>query len=434
MMAKQILHVGAAILSHSDVRMRPTDIVIEDGKISAVSDHTSEIDPTASVVHRPHHVAIPGFVNTHGHAAMTLLRGAGDDLSLQDWLSQKVYPMEAKLTGDAVYWGTQLACWEMIRSGTTCFTDMYFFMHDAARAVEEAGLRGVLSWGMVGFDDQIRQAGLDNAKSLAKQWHRTANGRIQVTLGPHAPYTCPPDYLQEVAALSAELKLPIQIHLSETSLEVQENRDRFGVSPIVHAKNCGLFDGLVLAAHCVHVDDDDIALMKEHHVHVAHNPQSNLKLGSGVAPIVRMKAAGLTVGLGTDGASSNNNLDMFEELRLAATLHKGVLMDPTVIPAAQAFEMATAEGAKAVFLDEGHGTLTPGAPADLTLLTLDSPHFQPTYDLLSNVVYSAGADDVTDVIVAGVWLMKNTEPVTLDVERIRFEVQHIQEVLSTASI
>ncbi|MCL6444254.1 MAG: amidohydrolase family protein, partial [Alicyclobacillus sp.] len=204
----------------------------------------------------------------------------------------------------------------------------------------------------------------------------------------------------------------------------------YGCSPIAHAERCGVFERAVLAAHCVHVSDEDIAILRAHDVRVAHNPQSNLKLGSGVAPIVKMKAAGVRVGLGTDGAASNNNLDMFEELRLAATLHKGVLQDATVIPAAEAFAMATSDSAEAVFLEQGHGTLTQGAAADITLLNLDGSHFTPTYDLLSNVVYAAGADDVTDVFVAGRHVLDKGEPTLLDLERIRHEVRRIQRALT----
>jgi 5-methylthioadenosine/S-adenosylhomocysteine deaminase len=429
-MRKVLIEVGAVIQSASQVLSEPSYLYIEDGVIREVGPGPYS-GPTngVTVFRRPHSVAIPGLVNAHGHAAMTLLRGAGDDVPLMTWLQEKVFPLEAKLTHEAIYWGTMLACWEMIRSGTTCFTDMYFMMHDAARAVAESGMRGVLSWGMVGLDDASRTNGINNSRAFVAQWHNQADGRITVTLGPHAPYTCPPDYLAETAELSAELGVPIQIHLSETKVEVDNSYAEHGKSPIAHALACGLFNRPVLAAHCVHVSDEDIAIMKEHDVRVAHNPQSNLKLASGIAPVVKMKAAGLTVGLGTDGAASNNNLDMFEELRLAATLHKGVLYDATVIPAAEAFAMATADSARAVFLPDGHGTLTPGAAADVTLLDLDSPHFQPTFDLLSNVVYASGADDVTDVFVAGSPLLLNREPVTLDTERIRYEVRKIEELL-----
>ncbi|OFW76986.1 MAG: N-ethylammeline chlorohydrolase [Alicyclobacillus sp. RIFOXYA1_FULL_53_8] len=429
-MTKTLLKVGALIQSASEIIPVPSYIVMENGVVQAVGPGEYQGDRTGmDVISRPHSLAIPGLVNSHGHAAMTLLRGAGDDMPLMSWLNDRVYPLEAKLTEEAVYWGTQLACWEMIQSGTTCFTDMYFFMHDAARAVSDAGMRAILSWGMVGFNDTVKEAGITNSRSFVGAWNGHNNGLITTTLGPHAPYTCPPEYLTQVAELSAELQVPIQIHLSETQVEVENSFKEFGKSPIQHAHDCGLFARPVLAAHCVHVSDADIALMKQFDVRVAHNPQSNLKLASGVAPVVKMRQAGLTVGLGTDGAASNNNLDMFEELRLAATLHKGVLFDPTAIPAATALQMATEDSARSVFLPQNHGTLRVGAAADITLMNLESSHFQPSFDLLSNVVYAAGADDVTDVFVAGKHLLSNRELQTLDKERILYEVGRIETIL-----
>lgn len=429
-MGKVLLETGALVVSVNDVRLGPSYVLMDNGVISAVGQgEFTESRDGVTVFRRRSSVAMPGLVNAHGHAAMTLLRGAGDDVPLMTWLEEKVFPLEAKLSEHAIYWGTMLACWEMIQSGTTCFTDMYFMMHNAAQAVEESGIRAVLSWGMVGFDDASKQKGIHNTKEFVRQWHKHGSGRITTTLGPHAPYTCPPEYLKEIAELSAELDVPIQIHLSETKVEVENSLRNYGKSPIAHSRDCGLFDRPTLAAHCVHVSAEDIEIMKSYNVRVAHNPQSNLKLASGVAPVVQMKQAGLTVGLGTDGAASNNNLDMFEELRLAAILHKGIQLDSTVIPAAEAFAMATADSARAVFLADGHGTLTPGAAADVTMLDLKSSHFQPNFNLLSNVVYASGADDVTDVFIAGSPVLLNREPVTLDVERIRYEVKKIEEFL-----
>lgn len=429
-MAKAIMKVGAVVRSATQIIPSASYIVIENGLISEVGEGIYKGDISdATVIDRSNRVAIPGLVNSHGHAAMTLLRGAGDDMPLMNWLNDRIFPLEAKLTEEAIYWGTQLACWEMIQSGTTCFTDMYFFMHNTAKAVSEVGMRAVLSWGIVGFNEDVKKAGISNSRSFVAQWNGTSDGRITTTLGPHAPYTCPPDYLTEVAKLSAELNVPIQIHLSETMVEVENSKKEFGKTPIAHALDCGLLNRPVLAAHCVHVTDEDIQIMQQHDVRVAHNPQSNLKLASGVAPVVKMKQAGLIVGLGTDGAASNNNLDMFEEMRLAATLHKGVLFDATAIPAAAAFQMATEDSAKAVFLSPGHGTLSVGAPADITLLDLTSSHFHPSFDLLSNIVYAAGADDVTDVFVNGNALLSNKSLTTIDTERVSFEFKRIEASL-----
>ncbi|MCL6595060.1 MAG: amidohydrolase, partial [Firmicutes bacterium] len=307
---KTVLEVGGLLQDDQHIIDGPAYLVMSDGLIEAVGAGTYPGDPAAVLrVKRPHHLAIPGLVNSHGHAAMTLLRGAGDDLPLHAWLEERIFPLEAKLTGEAVYWGTLLACWEMLRSGTTCFVDMYFFMHDAAAAVVESGMRGVLSWGMVGLDEGSRRQGLANARAFVARWQNAADGRVTTTLGPHAPYTCPPDFLSEVAELSAELDVPVQIHLAETRREVAECVQRYGCTPIRLVERCGLGERPLLAAHCVHLTDDDMEVLRQRDVRVAHNPQSNLKLASGVAPLPRLLQAGVTVGLGTDGAASNNNLD-----------------------------------------------------------------------------------------------------------------------------
>lgn len=429
-MSRTLIEVGALAQSAEHVWNEPCYLLCDGGVVvDAGRGMYAGSRTNLTVFKRPRSVAMPGLVNTHGHAAMTLLRGAGDDLPLQTWLTEKVFPMEARLTADSIYWGTLLACWEMMRSGTTCYTDMYMSMHNAAQAVADSGMRGVLSWGMVGLDDESAKNGIANSRSFINTWHQQAGGRITVTLGPHAPYTCPPEYLRQVARLSAELDVAIQIHLSETRVEVEDSLRLYNKTPIAHAADCGLFERPLLAAHCVHVSADDIVLMKSADVHVAHNPQSNLKLASGIAPLVQMKQAGLTVGIGTDGAASNNNLDMFEEMRLTATLHKATSGDAAAIPARTAFAMATADGAAAVFQGPLAGTLEVGAPADVTLLDLQSPHFLPTYDLISNIVYSAGADDVTDVFVAGQPVVLGREVQTLDTERITYETKRIHALL-----
>ena len=421
-----MLEVGGLIRSAADVIDGPSYVLWNGPTIEASGGGVYDGDRTGlHVVRKMSSVAMPGLVNTHGHAAMTLFRSAGDDVPLQTWLTEKMFPLEQQLTTEAVYWGTQLACWEMAVSGTTCFTDMYFYMEESARATLESGLRGILSVGLLGFTEEMQKQGIADSRSFKAGWHQAGDGRIQVTLGPHAPYTCPPAFLEQVTELSAELDLPIQIHLSETAHEVEESHRQHGKSPIAHVRDCGLFTRPVLAAHCVHVNAEDIKIMAEHDVRAAHNPQSNLKLGSGIAPAVALRNAGITVGLGTDGAASNNNLDMFEELRLAALLHKGVLQDATAVTASEAFQMATADGARAVFQPAGTGTLTPGANADVVLLNLDNPSFIPTYDLLSNVVYAASASDVTDVYVAGQPIVVNGEPVTMDTEQIRWQVRRI---------
>lgn len=425
MSQRVLLEVGGLVRTPSDVTLGPAYILwnqstIEESGAGGYQGNRANL----KIVSKPNHVAMPGFVNTHGHAAMTLFRGIADDVPFESWL-KKIHRMEKQLTREAVYWGTLLACWEMASSGTTCFADMYMHMDEAARAVSDSGLRGVLSVGMHGFDKQTQDRSLSEARFFWEQWNGAADGRIQVTLGPHSLYSSTPAFLSQVAQMSHVLGIPVQIHLSETRDEVRKSYRRYGMSPVRALLLCGLLERPLLAAHCVHVDGQDIALLAEYHVHVAHNPQSNLKLATGVAPVVEMLQAGITVGLGTDSAASSNNLDMFEELRLAATLHKGVRRETAAVPAAQAFAMATAQGAKAVFRPEADGTLEPGAAADVVLLNLDSPRFTPTYQLLSKIAYAASAEDVTDVFVAGREVIQNKQPVTLDVEQIRWNVTRI---------
>ncbi|QSO53481.1 amidohydrolase [Alicyclobacillus curvatus] len=421
-----LLEVGGIIETPDRVIYGPSYILLNKATIEATGAGEYLGDRRdLTVIARRNRLAMPGLVNTHGHAAMTLFRSAGDDVPLQKWLSDKIYPLESQLTKEAVYWGTQLACWEMATSGTTCFTDMYFYMDESARAVVESGLRGMLSIGLLGFTDEMQVQGLSDSKTFHDTWQGAGDGRISVMLGPHAPYTCPPAFLAKVVDLSQLLDVPLQIHLSETAHEVTESVREHGTSPIGLMHNLGVLERPVLAAHCVHVDENDIQLLAAHDVRVAHNPQSNLKLGSGIAPALQMRRAGITLGLGTDGAASNNNLDMFEELRLAATLHKGVLQDATAITAPEALAMATVDGARALFRTPGAGTLSVGSVADIVLVNLESPRFLPTYDLVSNVVYSASAEDVTDVFVAGQEVVRKGDPVTLDTEQIRFHVERI---------
>ncbi|GAX89775.1 amidohydrolase [Effusibacillus lacus] len=373
-------------------------------------------------------VVMPGLVNAHGHAAMVLLRGYADDLPLMEWLQTKCWPIEDRMTEEDIHWGTQLAILEMLKTGTTCFTDMYFHMDGVAKAVESSGIRAVLSRGMIGFPPKADTA-IAESRDFFNRWNCAANGRISVILGPHAPYTCPPDYLKRVAELSAELNVPIQIHLSETAGEVERCMEEHGCTPIRLMEQVGLFERPTLAAHCVHVTDEDLDIMARYNVHVAHNPDSNLKLGSGVAPAVKMLQKGLIVGLGTDGAASNNNLDMFEEMRQAAMLHKGVNLDPIAVSAYKALEMATKDGAKALFLEDRLGTVQSGALADLIMLDFNRPYYYPRHNVIAHLVYAGQSGDVTDVIVDGQLLVENRRVLTMDEERIYREVEAVCERL-----
>lgn len=373
---------------------------------------------------------LPGLVNSHGHAAMSLLRGLADDLVLQDWLQNHMWPMEARFTSDDVYWGTSLAAAEMIRTGTTTFVDMYDHMNRVGEVVDGSGLRGVLTRGAIGLcPEDVQREKLRDAVSFAKEWNGAANGRITTMMCPHAPYTCPPGFIEKFVEAAHELNLPMHTHMSETAAEVEQNVRDYGVRPVEHLDKLGLFSRPALVAHAVHLTDEEIALLAERGVAVSHNPVSNLKLASGVARVPALLQAGVTVSLGTDSVASNNNLDLFEEIRMAALLHKGVSGDPTVVPAIEALRMGTSQGAKSVFLDGVTGVLKPGLKADFIALSTANTRFVPRTDYISHLVYSASGMDVTHVWVDGKQLLRNGELLTLDEERIRAEAQRCFERL-----
>jgi len=364
---------------------------------------------------------MPGLVNTHGHAAMSLLRGIGDDLALQVWLEEKMWPNEAKFTAEDVRWGTLLSILEMVKGGTTCFVDMYDHMNEVAMAVEQSGMRARLTRGTIGLcPPEVQRAKLEDAISFAKDWNGKADGRITTMMAPHAPYTCPPDFIAKFVQAAHDLDLPIHTHMSETLKEVLENERQYGLRPVAHLEKLGVFTRPTLVAHGVHLNDEEIAILKRYDVRVSHNPGSNLKLASGIARVPDLLKAGILVSLGTDGPASNNNLDMFEEIRLAALIHKGISGDPTAIPALRALRMGTIDGARSIWLDNV-GMLKPGYKADFAVLDIDQPHFLPVSEYASHLVYSASAKDVVDVCIDGRWVVRRGQCLTLDEEKIKAE-------------
>ncbi len=399
-------------------------IVIENDVIIAIGSGETETAGCDKVIEGQNKVVLPGFINTHTHAAMTLLRGYADDLPLKEWLETKIWPLEDRLTPDDIYWGTMLAMIEMIKSGTTTFADMYFSMDEVAQAVEKSGMRACLSRGMIGAGPMSEQAITDSIE-LVKKWHNQGDGRITVMLGPHAPYTCPPEYLSRVAELAADLGVGVHIHVAETLGEVADMAAQYGKTPVKILKDTGLLKNHVLAAHCVHLSEEDIALLAESGAAVAHNPESNMKLASGIAPVPKLLAAGIPVALGTDGASSNNDLDMMQEMRTCALLHKVSSMDPTVLPAYKALEMATVNGAQALGLNGQIGALKKGYKADMIIIDLHAAHQIPRYDITANLVYSGQASDVETVIINGRVIMENRQFITLDQEEIMRQAQRI---------
>lgn len=406
-------------------------MVIEGDTILYLDEALPEPAPEgAEVIDGNGFVYMPGLINTHGHAAMSLLRGYSDDEALQVWLEQKMWPMEGKYTDEDARWGTALAVSEMLRSGTTTFVDMYDRMHIVAEVVEQSGMRGLLTRGVIGLcPPDVQTAKLNEAKQFARDWNGRANGRIRTMLSPHAPYTCPPDYIARIVEAAQELNVPLHTHMSESAAEVQQNVDDYGCRPVEHLDKLGFFSGPALVAHAVHLTDDEIALLAERGVGVSHNPASNLKLASGIARLPDLLKAGVTVSLGTDSAASNNNLDLFDEIRLAALIHKGVSGDPTAVPAWEALKLGTVYGARAIWQEERIGMLKEGMKADFIAIDAEQPHFYPRTEIVSHLVYSGSGRDVKHVWVDRVQVVKNGACVFLDDAQIRAEAQRCFERL-----
>ena len=395
-------------------------VAVAGNAILAVGDVASQFTATETIDCRGR-VVMPGLVNAHTHAPMSLLRGLADDLRLDVWLMGYMMPVEREFVRpDFVSLGTKLACAEMIRSGTTCFADMYYFEDAVAEAAASAGLRALCAQTILKFptpDASSYEDALAATREYLARWK--GHPLIVPSVAPHAPYTCTPDIFRSCAELAAEFDVPLHTHLAETAQEVERLREEYGMPAIPWAKKQRLFDARVLAAHCVHVDEGEMRTLHDAHAGVAHNPTSNLKLGSGVAPVARMLELGVNVGIGTDGAASNNDLDMFEEVRLAALLAKGISGDPTAIPARTALAMATRLGAQAMHLGAITGSLEPGKRADLIVVDLDRPHSVPRFGrdadaVYSQLVYAAKSTDVVDVLCDGRWLMRAGRLETLD--------------------
>jgi 5-methylthioadenosine/S-adenosylhomocysteine deaminase len=395
-------------------------VAITGHSIAAVGDIAGEYQ-AAETIDCDGRVLMPGLVNAHTHVPMTLLRGLADDLRLDVWLLGYMMPVEREFVNpDFVRLGTGLACAEMIRSGVTAFADMYYFEAAVAEATARAGLRALCGQTVLKFptpDARSYEDSLALAREFILGWKD--HSLIVPAVSPHAPYTCTPEILQACAALAVEFDVPLHTHISETLLEVENSRREHGMPVVPWVKRQGLLEAKLLAAHCVHIDEGEMRTLKNAGAGVAHNPTSNLKLASGVAPVTQMLQYGLNVGIGTDGPASNNDLDMFTELHLAAILAKGTTGDPTVLPARQALTMATRLGARALHIGHLTGSLEPGKRADLILLDLQTLHNTPAFHrdpnaIYSQIVYAARSTDVEAVMVNGQWLMRDRRLLTVD--------------------
>lgn len=374
----------------------------------------------------PHHVLMPGMVNLHTHAAMTLLRGLADDRALMDWLQNHIWPVETRLVSpEFVHDGTLLACAEMLRGGVTCFNDMYFFPEAAARAALAAGMRAAIGMIVIEFRSPYANDATDYLnKGLALRDSLKTEPLLSFCLAPHAPFSVTDANLERVATYAGELDLPVHIHVHETEDEIRESIAQHGLRPLQRLQRLGLLGLRLIAVHAVHLTQEEIASLADHACHVAHCPSSNLKLASGIAPIPALRERGVNVGLGTDGAASNNRLDLFSEMRLAALLAKGAGGDPTLIPAHEVLEMATLNSARALGLDQQIGSLVPGKRADIAAVDLSAPELSPCYDALSHLAYAAGREHVSHVWVNGELLVENGALTRIDSRELAAKAQH----------
>ena len=400
--------------------------VIENGAVAIRADRIvgvgtkSEIDGRFQAAHRldrPDAILSPGLIDTHTHAAMSLFRGIADDKKLQDWLNNYIFPAEARnVSPDFVRWGTRLGCLEMLLGGTTTFTDMYYFEDVVAEVAKEAGMRGVLGETIIGFPVADAKTPADALQFTEKYLARFRNDPLVVAaVAPHALYTNSDQTLRAARALANKFNAPLLIHLSETKKENDDSLNQRHMTPTKVLDTLGVLTGRTVAAHCVWVNEADMAILKARGVGIAHCPSSNMKLASGVAPVVRMLALGLAVGLGPDGpAGSNNDLNMFEEMDLAAKLQKVTTLDPEVLPASTTLEMATIRGARALGMEKEIGSLETGKRADLIMVRLDRPNAVPLYDPISQMVYALKADDVRDVMVNGKPVVSDAKILTLN--------------------
>lgn len=430
-----LLIVGGTVLTMEPDSEPIVDgaIAVADGRIAAVglAENLLEHAPTGEVVNATGCLVLPGLVNTHAHLAMTLLRGLADDLPLMSWLENHIWPAEREhMDREAVRLGTELSVAEHLLGGVTTTADMYFFGNDVASVLTGAGMRGVIAESLIDFATprcQTPEEMMEKQRELATEYRD--HSLITPSIAAHSPYSVCAANLVKEAELAEELGLPMQIHVSETRWEVEKLLGEKGRSPVAYLADLGVLSERTIAAHCVHVSPDDIELLVEFEVGVAHNPVSNLKLASGVAPVAAMAEAGVKLGVGTDGAASNNTLDLLRDVQLAALLHKGVTGDPTALPARSMVEMATIGGARVLGLENEIGTISEGKQADVICVATDGPHATPIFDPFSHLIFAARASDVRHVLIGGRLVVGNRNLNTLDLDRIETEAKAFAEQL-----
>lgn len=417
------------LTSASSSIVKGGSVLVRDGRIEKVIPEDSGGDSISAdrTIEGNGRLLLPGFVNAHSHLGMTIFRGYADDIELDSWLNEWIWPAEENLTPEEVYWGSLLGIVEAIHSGTTAIADMYFYMDQTARAIKEAGIRGLISYGLIA--DELDQSGREELKAgldLADEWDWKANGRIRVALSPHAPYTCGDDVLKEVSKMADRKEIPIHTHVSETKKEVENSFEEFGISPVERLESLGVLENEVLAAHCVHLNEEDVEVLGANNIVVAHNPSSNMKLSSGAAPIKELREHGVEVLLGTDGPGTNNDLDAFGEMRQAAFLAKLQSDDPTTLGAGDTLALASGEPVDQFGLSD-LGRIKEGNRADLIGLDRGAAHWTPEYDTVSNLVYSGKSGDVDMMMVDGNMIMEDGKIEDIDEEKVKNKVRQIGE-------
>lgn len=437
---KSLQEADILIYNCTILPMNGKDTIIKNGSIATEKDRIIYVGRETKapkikaeiIIDGRGKVATPGLINCHTHLPMTLFRGIAEDQPLTTWLTQTIWPLEAKLTPNDIYQGALLGCLENIKNGTTTFADMYFHEEKIAKAVEKAGLRAVLAQGIIEAENREKgERMLKEGVEFAQKYNGYVDGRVTTQLGPHAVYTCSPQLLTQTREEASKLGIGMHIHLAESKQMAQLVKKRYGLTEIELLESIDFLKSNVLAAHCIHFTEKEMRIMAKHNVKVSYNPTANMKIASGTPKIKTLIDLGITVGIGTDGPASNNNLDMFEEMKTAALLQKIRYMDPTVLQAQQVLEMATTDGAKSLGLEKTVGSLEVGKKADIILIDFRKPHLTPLHDPYANIVYSARGSDVDTVIVDGKLLMEGRKVKTLDEEEVMQKAQQAASELLT---